>query len=184
MDVETFARLGVRHSLREKWGFVVDPGFLALPYVLLLHQAELGLSSECLNVLLNLLAHWHAEGRMAYPHTHTIAKRMGTSMRSVQRAVSWLVKEGFIAKVKKRTSHDRQSYDFSPLVEKLKPYAWARIQLLQERRHHDVLSDEVIVELLRPPQKTTKEMFGDAIIKQLTENGSGYPAPVQVKHER
>jgi DNA-binding HxlR family transcriptional regulator len=151
--------------------------------VLLLHQAELGLSSECLNVLLNFIAHWHAEGRMSYPHTHTIAKRMGISRRSVQRSLSWLIKEGFMAKVPKRTSHDRQRYDLSPLVEKLKPYAWARIQLLQERRHHDVLSDELIVELARPPRKTSEEMFGDAI-KQLAEIGGGYPAlPVPVKHE-
>lgn len=118
------------HRLRDKWGYVIDPGFLALPYVVLLHQAELGLTSECLNVLLNFLAHWHAEGRMAYPHTNTIAKRMGVHKRSVQRAVSWLVKEGFIAKVPKRNTHDRQAYDLRPLVEKLKPYAWARIQLM------------------------------------------------------
>jgi hypothetical protein len=80
---------GVRISLRS--------AFLALPYVLLLHQAELGLSSECLNVLLNFIAHWHAEGRMAYPHTNTIAKRMGISRRSVQRSLAWLIKEGFMA---------------------------------------------------------------------------------------
>jgi hypothetical protein len=31
----------LRGRLRTKWDFVVDPGFAALPYVLLLHQAAL-----------------------------------------------------------------------------------------------------------------------------------------------
>jgi hypothetical protein len=144
---------------------------------LLLHQADLGLSSEGLNVLLNFIAHWHADGRMAYPHTNTIAKRMGISRRSVQRSVSLLIKNGFMAKVPKRSRTDRQGYDLRPLVEKLKPYAWARIQLIQERRHQDVLSDELIVELARPPRKTAQEMFA----------GVGMPVtdvrPAQVKHE-
>jgi DNA-binding HxlR family transcriptional regulator len=181
MDAQAFPQ--PRSGLREKWGFVIDPGFLALPYVILLHQAELGLTSECLNVLLNFLAHWHAEGRMAYPHTNTIAKRMGISQRSVQRSVSWLTKNGFMGKVPKRNSHDRQMYDLTPLVKKLEPYAWARIQLMQERRREDVLSDELIVELSRPPQKTAQEMFGGSL-KQFLEGGGGYPAPVPVKHEQ
>lgn len=182
MDTDIFHQSSSR-SLRDRWGFVIDPGFLGLPYVLLLHQAELGLSSEHLNVLLNFLAHWHSEDRMAYPHTHTIAKRMGISQRSVQRSVSWLIKGGFMAKVPKRTSHDRLAYSLSPLVEKLKPYAWARIQLLQERRHHDVLSDELIIELSRPPRKTPEEMFGEAL-KQHIANGGGYPVSVPVKNEQ
>ncbi|WP_316233539.1 helix-turn-helix domain-containing protein [Bradyrhizobium sp. SZCCHNPS2010] len=182
METDIFPQTGIRHSLRERWGFVIDPGFLALPYVVLLHQAELGLSSECLNVLLNFLAHWHAEGRMAYPHTNTIAKRMGISPRSVQRAVSWLTKEGFMAKVPKRNSRDRQSYDLTPLVEKLKPYAWARIQLMQERRREEVLSDELLIELSRPPRPTGAEMFGEAIRQGIPV--AGYPAPVPVKNEQ
>ena len=183
MENDIFPQMGVRHSLRERWGYVIDPGFLALPYVVLLHQADLGLSSECLNVLMNFIAHKHAEGRMAYPHTHTIAKRMGISQRSVQRSVSWLVKHGFIGKVAKRNSHDRQAYDLDPLTKKLEPYAWARILLMQERRRNDVLSDDLLVELSRPPRKTTEEMFGDAI-KQIAENGGGYPVPVPVKNEQ
>jgi Mn-dependent DtxR family transcriptional regulator len=65
------------------------------------------------------MAHWHAEGRMSYPHTNTIAKRMGVSQRSVQGSVSWLVKEGFMAKLPKRNSHDRQRNSLKPMVEKV-----------------------------------------------------------------
>jgi hypothetical protein len=164
-----------RGRLREKWEFVIDPGFAAVPYVLLLHQRDLGLTSENLNVLLNILAHWHANGRIAFPHSSTIAKRIGISQRSVQRSLSWLVKNEFITKAERVPGASPQGYDPKPLVEKLKPYAWARIQLMQERRRDDVLSDELIVELSRS-RKTTQELFGDAI-KQIVENGGGYPAP-------
>jgi hypothetical protein len=81
-------RVPQRERVRDKWDVVTDPGFLALPYVLLLHQFALGLSSENLNVLLHVLAHWHSKGRMPYPHSNTIAKRMGASQRTVQRSLS------------------------------------------------------------------------------------------------
>jgi len=180
MDTDTIQTSS--HRLRDKWGYVIDPGFLALPYVLLLHQAELGLSSECLNVLMNFLAHWHAEGRMAYPHTNTIAKRMGVHKRSVQRAVSWLVKEGFIAKVPKRSIRDRQAYDLKPLVEKLQPYAWGRIQLMQERRKEEVLSDDVLIEMSHRPTMTAEEMFREAVKLQMIEKAAARPE--LVKHEQ
>jgi hypothetical protein len=156
-----------RGRLRLKWDFVTDPGFAAVPYVLLLHQAALGLTSEHLNVLLNLIAHWHAAERMAFPHSHTIAKRMGTSQRSVQRSLAWLIANRFVAKVKRIRRNDPQGYDLSPLVEKLKPYAWERIQLLRARRYPEVLSDEVVIGLSN--QKSTEEMFGD-VLRRLSEN--------------
>lgn len=160
-----------RGRVRAKWGFTTDLGYLTAPYVLFLHQAELGLSSECLNVLLNFVAHWHAEGRMSYPHTNTIAKRMGTSRRSVQRSLSWLIKNGFMAKAPKLKRNDRQGYDLRPLVEKLKPYAWARIQLLQERRQLDALSDSDIEMLARMRERpTAQQMFGEHL-----KNVPGYP---------
>lgn len=174
------APVGARGRVREKWGRTVDPGFLTAPYVLLLHQADMGLSSECLNVLLNLIAHWHSEGRMAYPHTNTIAKRMGVSRRSVQRSLSWLTKNGFVGKEPKLRRDDRQAYDLKPLVEKLEPYAWARIQLIQQKRHDEVLSDEMIADLAEPPhprRRTMEEMFGSALLEV---EGARI---TQVKHE-
>jgi hypothetical protein len=163
-----------RGRLRAKWDFVIDPGFLACPYVLLLHQAALGLTSEHMNVLLNVMAHWHAAGRMAFPHSHTIAKRMGTSQRSVQRSLAWLTANGFIAKVKRLRRTDPQGYDLSPLIEKLKPYAWERIQLIREKRYPEVLSDDVVVELAnRRERRSVEEMFG-GVGRRLQEN---HPVP-------
>jgi hypothetical protein len=159
-----------RGRLRAKWDFVIDPGFLAAPYVLFLHQAALGLTPEHLNVLLNIMAHWHAAGRMAFPHSHTIAKRMGISQRTVQRSLAWLTANGFMKKIKRVRRDEPQGYDLSPLVEKLKPYAWARIQLLREKRYPEVLSDDVVIELAnRQKQRTVEEMFG-GLGRRLSEN--------------
>jgi hypothetical protein len=95
-----------RGRVRGKWDYVSDPGYLTLPYVLLLHQAELEISSEHLNVLLNIIAHWHSNGRMPHPRSTTIARRMGTSPRTVQRSMSWLIANGFLAKTPKLNRRD------------------------------------------------------------------------------
>ncbi|MCS3930765.1 helix-turn-helix domain-containing protein [Bradyrhizobium sp. 14AA] len=151
--------------VRQKWDCVTDPGFLTLPYVLLLHQSDLKISSEHLNVLLNFIAHWHSNGRMPHPRTSTIANRMGISPRSVQRAMSWLIENGFLAKLPRLRRDDPQQYDMLPLVEKLKPYAMERIRFIQEKDFERVLDDNIHI----ATQKTAKEMFGD-VVKKLTEN--------------
>lgn len=153
--------------IRDRWDVVTDPGFLALPYVLLLHQGALKLSSENLNVLLHVLAHWHSKGRMPYPHSNTIAKRMGSSQRTVQRSLSWLCKNGFLAKVPKRRRTDRQAFDPDPLVKKLTPYALDRIRLIQAKDYDNVLSDDYLNALSK--QRTVEEMFG-GVGRRLTEN--------------
>ena len=145
-----------RSRVRDKWDFVTDPGFLTLPYVLLLHQSELKISSEHLNVLLNVMAHWHSNGRMPYPRSSTIAKRMGTSPRTVQRSLAWLIENGFLAKAPRLNREDPQQFNMLPLVEKLKPYAWARIKYIQEKDFERVLDDNIHV----ATQKSAAEMFG------------------------
>jgi DNA replication protein DnaD len=151
--------------VRAKWDFVTDPGFLTLPYVLLLHQSDLKISSEHLNVLLNFIAHWHSNGRMPHPRTSTIANRMGISPRSVQRAVSWLIENGFLAKMPRLRRDDVQQYDMAPLVEKLRPYAWERIKYIQEKDFERVLDDNIHI----ATQKTVNEMFGEAVKKKLAD---------------
>jgi DNA-binding MarR family transcriptional regulator len=139
---------------------VSDPGFLAVPYVLLLHQAQLDIGSEHLNVLLNILAHWHAEGRMPYPHSATIAKRMGVTQRTVQRSIVWLCKSGFLAKLPRERRTDRQAYDVTPLLDKLAPLAAERIKYIQAKDFDEVLSDRNWE--IAPPRPAA-EMFKDVL---------------------
>ncbi len=145
--------------IRDRWGVVTDPGFLVVPYVLLMHQFALGLSSENLNVLLNVLAHWHSAGRMPFPHSHTIAKRMGVSPRTVQRSLSWLAKNDFLAKMPKKRRTDRQVFDPMPLVTKLTPYALDRIKLIQAKDYANVLSDSQLDRESKTPPANV--MFAD-----------------------
>ncbi|MCK1478053.1 helix-turn-helix domain-containing protein [Bradyrhizobium sp. 197] len=161
-DTDLFPEPRNRGRLRDKWDYVIDPGFAAVPYVLLFHQHALRLTSEHLNVLLNVLAHWHANGRMAFPHSHTIAKRMGISQRSVQRSLSWLIKNEFITKAERKAGESPKGYDPKPLVEKLKPYAWARMQLTLDNRHPEILSDDVIAGLVYEQDRmSAQEMFAN-----------------------
>jgi hypothetical protein len=93
---------------------------------------------------------------MPHPRSTTIARRMGTSPRTVQRSMSWLIANGFLAKIPKLNRRDAQQYDMRPLVEKLKPYAWERIKYIQEKDYERILDDNIHV----ASQKTVKEMFG------------------------
>ncbi|SHK32198.1 Helix-turn-helix domain-containing protein [Roseomonas rosea] len=113
--------------VRARFGEVVDPGFQAVPDVLLFHQADLGLTSEELNVLLNVTAHWYDPERMPFPRASSIARRMGSSERTVHRHLQSLINKGFIAKVKGQSSTGTPSYDLGPLLSKLRPFAQKRL---------------------------------------------------------
>jgi DNA-binding GntR family transcriptional regulator len=93
--------------------------------MLLLHQKDLGLNAEDLNVLLNLLAHWYVPDRAPFPSAKTIANRMGVSERTVERSLSRLRQRGLIARkrVETRSRAGIKGHDLQPLVEKLEPFA-------------------------------------------------------------
>ncbi|MGR6468684.1 helix-turn-helix domain-containing protein [Rhizobium sp. PAMB 3182] len=108
-------------SVSQRWEGITNTGFIAVPNLLLLNQARLGLTSEELNVLLNLLVHWWRPEDFVFPRSETIATRMGVSQRSTQRALRSLATKGMI--VRRRTGDLRSYYDLGPLIEKLKPLA-------------------------------------------------------------
>jgi len=109
----------VRHRL----GVVGLPGFAPVPHLLLLHQRDLKITSSELNVFLNIFMHWHDAARLPYVHTATIARRMATSQRSVQRLINSLKKKGMVERVPGLRRDDPKRYDVRPLLLKLQPYA-------------------------------------------------------------
>ncbi len=113
--------------VRARFGVVADPGFQPLPDVLLFHQADLGMTSEELNVLLNVTAHWYEPSRMPFPRPTSIARRMGSSERTVLRHLQSLRAKGLIEKVKGHSATGTPSYDLAPLLEKLRPFAQKRL---------------------------------------------------------
>jgi len=126
---------GDPHSRRidARLGVIADAGYQPLPNVLLMHQKDLGITSEDLNVLLNVMMHRHTAAVLPFPHSITIAKRMGVSSRTVQRRLASLRKRGLILKVRGQRRDDPAAYDIRPLLKKLEPYAIKRIALVGER---------------------------------------------------
>jgi len=109
----------------EKWGTALDGGFQLVPDLLLRHQRELRLTSADLVVLLHLTMAWWERDRPPYPRTSTIARRMNTSERTVQRSIEHLRKSGLLDKTasKHAEKERRPVFDLTPLAERLQEIA-------------------------------------------------------------
>lgn len=98
-------------QIREKWGTAVGKGgltgYLALPEVLIRGQHRLGLSSTEMMVLINILLHWWNVDRDPFPSNTIIAKRMGISPRTVQRACAVLEEKQLIVRRVSRFYDDK-----------------------------------------------------------------------------
>ena len=86
-------------AIRQRWRGAVttaENGFTAVPDVLIKSQGQLDLSPTEMVVLLNILLHWWREDEWPYPRISTICERMGTSRRTVERAVRGLHEKGLV----------------------------------------------------------------------------------------
>jgi hypothetical protein len=88
-------------STQTKWGGAITGGQYGYQFVpdgLLRHQIELGLNPTDVLVLLNICMHWWESDPDKWPHPRpiTIAKRMGTSTRTVERRIANMCKLGLI----------------------------------------------------------------------------------------
>ena len=113
-------------QVEDRWaGAVTDgrTGFTAVPDILIRSQSELGISAVGMVVLLNLLLHWwDNDGDWPYPRISTIARRMGTSRRTVERAVVDLESKGLLKRTAGLEDNDGISirrFDLSGLVSAL-----------------------------------------------------------------
>jgi DNA replication protein DnaD len=120
-----------------KWGSALDAGFQLVPDLLLRHQRELKLSSNDLVVLLHLTMAWWEKDRHPFPRTSTIARRMDTSERTVQRSIERLRKARLLHKRAHTDAEGekRTAFDLSPLAARLQvisqtdPFAIRRREL-------------------------------------------------------
>jgi hypothetical protein len=117
-----------------KWGEALDGGFQLLPDLLLRSQWALQLTTIDLVVLLHLTMAWWEKDRPPFPRTTTIARRMGTSDRTVQRSLERLRKGKLINRIVVTDSNgtSRLGFDLSPLAARLQEIA--RADPLSERR--------------------------------------------------
>lgn len=93
---------------------------MAVPGILITHQARLGLEPSDLNVLLHLIVRWWEPNRKPYLGKKEMAKAMGdVSLRTVQRSLSRLRKANYIVqrpRMRADGSHTTPEYDLSGLV--------------------------------------------------------------------
>lgn len=111
----------------KKWGTTaVELGWTLLPNILLERQAVLGINSTQLNIILIILKHWWEAEQLPFPEMNTIAKMMGCSRSTVQKNIRALEQMGFIKRIERKSTNGGNKsnmYDFTGLVEHLKPYA-------------------------------------------------------------
>ncbi len=117
-------------DITDKWGeLVAERGFAQVPNYLMLINGFLDEDSRLtpveLLVLLQLVGAWWQKDNPPFPSMATLAVRVGASERQVQRAVTRLVKDNLLRKVKRRAKGiiASNAYDLTPLVETLNEIA-------------------------------------------------------------
>jgi len=125
-----------------KWGDLGVGGFQQVPDALLRHQGALGLSPTDLVVLLNVTMHWWDSEVLPFPSTSSIARRMDTSRRTVERSLKHLKKLGLMKRLTPEERADGSTFrrfDFSGLIERLEqladsdPQHFARREMARQR---------------------------------------------------
>ncbi len=104
-------------AVYEKWGEAARAGFQAVPDLLLKQQESLQLNPTELVVLLNVLMHWWYRDQKPFPRPTTIARRMGSTVRTVQRAITKLETAGLVQRQK--GPKNVMVLDPDPLVKRL-----------------------------------------------------------------
>ena len=129
-------------AIRQRWRGAVttaENGFTAVPDVLIKSQGQLDLSPTEMVVLLNILLHWWREDEWPYPRVSTIGERMGTSRRTVERAIHSLQEKGLVVHRKSEVIGNgpaARRFDLSGLIDVLrsKAEAWRGISAYRAYR--------------------------------------------------
>jgi Helix-turn-helix domain len=131
-------------SLRSRWGSAIDTGYVAIPSALLTYFAELKITPTQFLVLLELLSHWWKAEAKPFPRVTTIARRLGMTARTVQRALNGLRAAGLLSwervqvldgrimwHAQRGVGASRRIYDMSPLVDRATRLSEARRRFLE-----------------------------------------------------
>ena len=110
-----------QYSIEFVWSKrIAQSHFIQLPKLLLLHQANLDITSSELNVLLDIL---YFKWTSAHPYASykTLGSMSGMSAHTVRTNITHLVDKGVLIKVSRGANQSR-AYDITPLIEKLESY--------------------------------------------------------------
>ena len=122
-----------------KWSkALMSAGFTVVPAVILDRQDSIGLTPVEMNVLMQLANYWWQADNLPHPSKRAIAKRMGVSEKTVQRAIKRLEAAKFIERRYRHNPVTRGQltnfYDFSGLITAAKPYAKEETDRREARR--------------------------------------------------
>jgi len=107
-----------------KWGRSASGGFQQIPDLLFKYQKRLRLTATDMVVLLNISMHWWHPDDRPFVQAHTIAKRMGISPRTVQRAIAKMESLGYLERVPTQMSIAvGKGFDLNGLVQWLEKFA-------------------------------------------------------------
>lgn len=131
--VKAMPRYAPLHAL---WGEAIEPGFTAIPNVLLRFFPRLNVTPIEFLILLNIVAHWWAAEDKPYPRVTALAGRLNISPRTVQRSLNRLRAKKLLdwtrvqvvgnkirANAPPGEGVRRRQYDLTPLVIRAKLYA-------------------------------------------------------------
>ena len=82
-------------------------------------------------MLLNVLMHWWYRDQKPFPRPTTIARRMGSTVRTVQRAITKLEREGLVQR--QRGPKNVMVLDPDPLVRRLSELAKTDLDYLHRK---------------------------------------------------
>lgn len=138
-NVATDAQLRMNER---KWSkAVMAAGYTVVPYVLLDRQDEFKLTPVELNVLMQLANYWWQAENLPHPSKASLAKRMGASPKTVQRAIRRLQAAGLINRKYRYHSTTRGQltnvYEFDGLIAALKPLAKQELERREQRRKEE-----------------------------------------------
>jgi len=125
----------------KKWTkTLMDAGYTVVPYVILDRQDSLGLSAVEINLITHLANLWWQPQTLPFPSKKMLAKRMGCSQRTVQRAFARLEGLKFIERKKRYSKTGAQLsnyYELTGLIKEALPYAKEEKARRDQRKAED-----------------------------------------------
>ena len=124
--------------IEERWTKpLIDVGWTALPNIVLLKQAALGLKPMHINIIMQIAKHWWEPEKAPYPSVGALAEAIGVKEQTVRRNIKYLVEAGFLEKTKRfyeKGGQKSNSYTFDGLIERCRPFAE---EMLAERARNN-----------------------------------------------
>lgn len=128
--------------LEKKWtAEALEPGFTAVPSVVLWDMNALGLTTTDFTVLCYLVSRWWDVDRLPYPTYQRMATELGINPRTVKRSIQRMEAELGLLEVKRRRrrggTNQSNEYSFGPLIKKLRAFALKRTKEAKERAEQE-----------------------------------------------